>query len=283
MSLITRVRSMVGLSRAGLARLAGADFTGDIALKQTKKLFLDDDKDSYLWANGADDQFALRVGSGAVMWGDATTLNLNKIVQLNGQPLKSAEYLELDEITTPGATASHGKVYTKADNKLYFQDGAGVEHEVVSGWPSWTGYKSTDAGYVNDNIVGAVPGFVLPVLANEIWHWEVDLLWRTLGGGPGIRIAMAGPANTWVVWSAVIYLADGSGLLAWDGGLNTATAFGTEFTQNIGGVALNRVRISGSALVTANGSISLQAAQKTSHATEARVEKGSSMIAHRML
>jgi len=36
----------------------------------------------------------------------------------------------LSETTTPTAVENFGKVYTKNDNKLYFQDGAGVEHEV---------------------------------------------------------------------------------------------------------------------------------------------------------
>ena len=34
------------------------------------------------------------------------------------------------ETTTPTALADHGKIYTKNDNKLYFQDGAGNEHEI---------------------------------------------------------------------------------------------------------------------------------------------------------
>jgi hypothetical protein len=39
--------------------------------------------------------------------------------------------VNLKEITTPTAKADFGAVYTKADNKLYFQDGAGAEHEVA--------------------------------------------------------------------------------------------------------------------------------------------------------
>ena len=35
------------------------------------------------------------------------------------------------ETTTPTADANFGKVYTKSDNKLYFQDGAGTEHEIA--------------------------------------------------------------------------------------------------------------------------------------------------------
>jgi len=50
---------------------------------------------------------------------------------VNDEPIEKAEYLELQEVTTPGATANYGKVYTKNDNKLYFQDGAGTEHEIA--------------------------------------------------------------------------------------------------------------------------------------------------------
>jgi hypothetical protein len=37
----------------------------------------------------------------------------------------------IKETTTPTADTDYGKVYTKADNKLYFQDGTGVEHEIA--------------------------------------------------------------------------------------------------------------------------------------------------------
>lgn len=36
----------------------------------------------------------------------------------------------LAETTTPTADVNFGKIYTKIDNKAYFQDGAGVEHEL---------------------------------------------------------------------------------------------------------------------------------------------------------
>lgn len=38
--------------------------------------------------------------------------------------------LFLKECTTPTAVTNYGTLYTKNDNKLYFQDGAGNEHEV---------------------------------------------------------------------------------------------------------------------------------------------------------
>jgi len=39
---------------------------------------------------------------------------------------------KLLETTTPTATANMGALYTKADNHLYFQDGAGAEHDMGS-------------------------------------------------------------------------------------------------------------------------------------------------------
>ncbi len=39
--------------------------------------------------------------------------------------------LHIPEITTPSALTNWGAIYTKADNKLYFQDGAGTEYTVT--------------------------------------------------------------------------------------------------------------------------------------------------------
>ena len=41
------------------------------------------------------------------------------------------KFLCLSETATPTASTNFGKLYTKDDNKLYFQDGAGTEHEVA--------------------------------------------------------------------------------------------------------------------------------------------------------
>jgi len=43
----------------------------------------------------------------------------------------SGGFIELAEITTPSATADKMKIYSKSDDKLYFQDGAGVEHQIA--------------------------------------------------------------------------------------------------------------------------------------------------------
>lgn len=40
--------------------------------------------------------------------------------------------LHIKESTTPSAIATYGAIYTKADNELYFQTGAGVEKTVTT-------------------------------------------------------------------------------------------------------------------------------------------------------
>lgn len=56
--------------------------------------------------------------------------------------------LVLKEITTPTADANYGKIYTKSDNNLYFQDGAGVESTVQTSESSVAEYGEM---YLNNN------------------------------------------------------------------------------------------------------------------------------------
>ena len=60
-----------------------------------------------------------RVGVGVI-----PTANMTGIVLEGGA-------LTLKEISTPTADTNYGKVYTKTDNQLYFQDGAVTEHELA--------------------------------------------------------------------------------------------------------------------------------------------------------
>lgn len=48
--------------------------------------------------------------------------NADDNIRING--------LYLNEIVTPATIAGYGSIYPKADNKLYFKDGDGVEHEI---------------------------------------------------------------------------------------------------------------------------------------------------------
>jgi hypothetical protein len=55
----------------------------------------------------------------------------NDILIFNANYARIEGDLTLKEITTPTAIANYGKLYTKTDNKVYFQDGAGNEHEIA--------------------------------------------------------------------------------------------------------------------------------------------------------
>lgn len=71
----------------------------------------------------------IRVYAGA----DNTTVSGTQIllIDINGITILAPATLALDETVTPSAVTGLGKVYTKTDNKLYFQDGGGTEHELA--------------------------------------------------------------------------------------------------------------------------------------------------------
>jgi len=72
----------------------------------------------------------------------------------NADLLLEAGRLMLKESTTPTADANYGKVYTKTDNKLYFQDGAGVEHDVTGSSVSFKSYAIADLGNSGTHYAG---------------------------------------------------------------------------------------------------------------------------------
>lgn len=61
---------------------------------------------------------------GAVGIGVTPTANMTGLAIEDG-------ILTIKETTTPTADVNYGKVYCKSDNKLYFQDGVGNEHEIA--------------------------------------------------------------------------------------------------------------------------------------------------------
>ena len=80
--------------------------------------------------------------SGSSLWlddgTDLTAVNSSRnvdlqtgLLKINSSEVLKSSVLTLAETTTPAAVGSSGKVYTKSDNKIYFQDGAGVEHDVT--------------------------------------------------------------------------------------------------------------------------------------------------------
>lgn len=82
-------------------------------------------------------RFVNRIAADAISIEDAgnyyISQQLEEILQKIGSAINGLGdgVLRLRETTTPTANANYGKVYCKNDNKLYFQDGAGVEHEIT--------------------------------------------------------------------------------------------------------------------------------------------------------
>ena len=106
---ITSLGTLTGLSVDGAVTIneTGADVDLRVeGVGVTHALFVDG-------ANG-------NVGIGA-----APTVNMT------GLSIEAGS-LTIKETTTPTADADYGKIYTKADNLLYFQDGAGVEHPMAT-------------------------------------------------------------------------------------------------------------------------------------------------------
>jgi len=68
--------------------------------------------------------------SDQIVLGDANTVEV--LVRATTGVLKlESGILQVKETTTPTPVTDYGKLYTKADNNLYFQDGAGTEHQVA--------------------------------------------------------------------------------------------------------------------------------------------------------
>ena len=73
--------------------------------------------------------------------------------QAIGDAVLEGGSLILKEITTPTADTNYGKVYTKTDNKLYFQDGAGTEHELGAGTGANTTLSNLGATAINADLI----------------------------------------------------------------------------------------------------------------------------------
>ena len=78
--------------------------------------------------------------------------------------------LGLKETSTPTADANYGKLYTKNDNIIYFQDGAGVEHSLAynSGETYTTSNVSTDRAIDADSTTVDEIADVLSTLIEDL-------------------------------------------------------------------------------------------------------------------
>ena len=83
-------------------------------------------------SNSANSDYEIRSPSGSNSLEFFHVNTTNVLLELSSGGLaKFVNAIHIAEITTPTPVADSGAIYTKADNKLYFQDGAGAEHEVA--------------------------------------------------------------------------------------------------------------------------------------------------------
>jgi hypothetical protein len=89
--------------------------------------------DIFLHANQADSYPRIRMlGTEHIVW----DLPTGKSLIITNQTTEStritcAGQIHLMETSTPTAIPNYGAIYCKNDNKIYFQDGAGTEHEIA--------------------------------------------------------------------------------------------------------------------------------------------------------
>lgn len=89
---------------------------------------------AFLNASGSD-TYPLQFGIGSQIvgtWYSDQRIGFGLVPTANMVGLSiEAGLLTLKERTTPTADVNYGKIYPKSDDKLYFQDGAGAEHELA--------------------------------------------------------------------------------------------------------------------------------------------------------
>lgn len=113
---------------SGIGNLALGYRAGDNITTGSYNIIIGYDVD----APAAATDYQLNIGN--VIYGDLTaattniTINANTISANYDLMLAGDGVLGLKETTTPTADANYGKIYTKNDNNIYFQDGAGNEY-----------------------------------------------------------------------------------------------------------------------------------------------------------
>lgn len=92
----------------------------------------DDDKGVFrVMLNDGDDGAAPSVTGMEIESSGKVSIGASSLTNEGDVQLLKDGVLALKETTTPTADTDYGKIYCKNDNKLYFQDGAGAEHEIA--------------------------------------------------------------------------------------------------------------------------------------------------------
>lgn len=75
----------------------------------------------------------VNIGAAGTDFSATGGLTLADDLVVTGGITSTAGVLALQETTTPASVVNYARLYTKTDNDLYYQDGAGVEHTLLKG------------------------------------------------------------------------------------------------------------------------------------------------------
>jgi parallel beta-helix repeat protein len=146
-----------------------------------------------------------------VVYSDASiTLSTGSGLYVGGNATLGSGVLYLQETTTPTAYDSMGALYTKNDNTLYFQDGAGTESAVKGYWSQTGNYlyptTTTDSLAISGSMsLNASSLYVGGELTCATTSWFYDTMSLSSGAGPEClkithttpAINLEGSADTW--------------------------------------------------------------------------------------
>lgn len=144
-------------------------------------------------------------------------------VSVAGLVRATAGVYAFDETTTPTPIANVGKIYPKSDNRLYFQDGAGVEHE-VGGGPTFKSYTLTTQGIGSGTFYSA--GWYNAPAADANLDSAVGVT-ATIGGANG-----AAGAHAFIVAGGVGTASGGTGAVEIEVSGTSITESGTRTTSD---------------------------------------------------
>lgn len=165
-------------------------------------------------------QHNMRISKAGNVWVWTATPSVNADLTLEWWALC------IKETTTPTADTNYGKIYTKTDNLLYFQDGAWSEHEVpLSGW-WWSNAPLFNVNIDWEQIVQELYTFVCN-WAITAWTFRASLwtkptwadfiikLYKNTTEDGSITIATGASATNWLYqWTDTSFVS--GSYAAWD-------------------------------------------------------------------
>lgn len=187
-------------------KIIKADASGDVAIvNNNPTLKLEDDGGNYALVRAGNSQLTLEIdpddavdssdivfkvdGDEVARFDPGGSFGVGLIPSANMAGLSiEAGVITVKETATPTADSGYGKIYTKDDNTLYFQDGAGVEHGVSSlEWAIQGALDNVDIGTSNYTVPlsSLITGYDTTLQETDVEGWRSGTTLTVLAGKAG--------------------------------------------------------------------------------------------------